>query len=267
MDPEFWHERWKKNEIGFHQEDINGPLQKYWQSLKLDDNERVFVPLCGKSRDLLWIQSRGHPVLGVELSPLGVETFFKENRLQASSISDDKFIRWKCGTLDVLCGDFFDLRPSHLEGVAGVYDRASLVALPPEMREQYAKHFVSVLPQSGQGTATKWATARSTYKNCAKRCISRSKGENQTATKKTQSYKFAVQGIRVLLLTLEYQQREMQGPPFSVSEKEVNNLYGNNFKIVKLQEQEVSKDFPRFKERGLTSLTEKVFLLSMPENN
>ena len=221
MDPEFWRERWQKNEIGFHQEDINGPLQKYWQSLKLDDNERVFVPLCGKSSDLLWIQSRGHPVLGVELSPLGVENFFKENRLQASSISDDKFIRWKCGSLEVLCGDFFDLRTSHLEGVAAVYDRASLVALPPEMREQYAKHFLSIIPRD----------------------------------------------IRVLLLTLEYQQREMKGPPFSVSEKEVKNLYGNNFKIVKLQEQEVSKDFPRFKERGLTSLTEKVFLLSMPENN
>jgi len=221
MDTEFWRERWQKNEIGFHQADINASLQEYWQSLKLDDNERVFVPLCGKSSDLLWIQSRGHPVLGVELSPLGVETFFKENMLQASSLSDDKFIRWKCGSLEVLCGDFFDLRALHLEGIAGVYDRASLVALPPEMREQYAKHFVSILPQD----------------------------------------------IRVLLLTLEYQQKEMKGPPFSVSEKEVNNLYGNNFKIVKLQEQEVSKDFPRFKERGLTSLTEKVFLLSMPENN
>ena len=220
MNSEFWHERWEKNEIGFHQENINASLQKYWQSLNLDDNERVFVPLCGKSRDLLWIQSRGHPVLGVEISPLGVETFFKENNLQASSVSDGKFIRWKCGTLEILCGDFFDLRASHLEGIAGVYDRASLVALPPEMREQYVKHFVSILPQD----------------------------------------------IRVLLLTLGYQQKKMQGPPFSVNEEEVNNLYGNNFKIMKLQEQEVLKDFPRFKERGLTNLTEKVFLLSMSGN-
>ncbi len=154
MNLEFWHERWEKNDIGFHQENINAPLQKYWQSLKLNDNERVFVPLCGKSRDLLWIQSQGHPVLGVEVSPLGVETFFKENNLQASSVSDGKFIRWKCGTLEILCGDYFDLQLSHLEGVAVVYDRASLVALPPEMREQYVKHFVSLLPQSGQGAAT-----------------------------------------------------------------------------------------------------------------
>ena len=216
MNPEFWHERWEKNEIGFHQENINAPLQKYWQSLKLDDNESVFVPLCGKSRDLLWIQSLGHPVLGVEISPLGVETFFKENNLQASSVSDGKFIRWKCGTLEILCGDYFDLQLSHLEGVAVVYDRASLVALPPEMREQYVKHFVSLLPQ----------------------------------------------GVNILLLTLEYQQKEMQGPPFSVSEEEVNDLYGNNYQIGKLQEQEVLEDIPHFKERGLTSLREKVYLLT-----
>ena len=216
MDSEFWHERWEKNEIGFHQDSINAPLQKYWQKLKLNEGERVFVPLCGKSRDLLWIQSQGHPVIGVELSPLAVETFFKENNLRASSVSDGKFIRWKCGTLEILCGDYFDLQLSHLEGVAVVYDRASLVALPPEMRGKYAKHFVSLLPQE----------------------------------------------VRILLLTLEYSQEEMQGPPFSVSKEEVNNLYGNNFKIGKLQEQEVLKDFPRFKERGLTSLTEKVFMLS-----
>tara|TARA_B100000315_G_scaffold154892_1_gene143414 strand:- start:417 stop:1073 length:657 start_codon:yes stop_codon:yes gene_type:complete len=216
MNPEFWRERWEKNDIGFHQEDINAPLQKYWQYLKLSEGESVFVPLCGKSRDLLWIQSRGHPVLGVEISPLGVETFFKENNLQTTSVSDGKFIRWKYGTLEILCGDFFDLQLSHLEKVAVVYDRASLVALPTEIREQYVKHFVSLLSRD----------------------------------------------IRVLLLTLEYQQKEMEGPPFSVSEEEVNNLYGNNFKIEKLHGQEILKDLPRFKERGLTSLTEKVFLLS-----
>ena len=37
--------------------------------------------MCGKSVDLEWLCSRGHSVTGVELSPLAVEQFFKENSI------------------------------------------------------------------------------------------------------------------------------------------------------------------------------------------
>jgi len=30
MDPNFWHQRWKKNEIGFHQSDVNGLLTDHF---------------------------------------------------------------------------------------------------------------------------------------------------------------------------------------------------------------------------------------------
>jgi thiopurine S-methyltransferase len=44
------------------------------------------------------------------------------------------------------CGDFFALRKEDMAQVGAVYDRASLVALPPEMRERYARHLVEILP-------------------------------------------------------------------------------------------------------------------------
>jgi thiopurine S-methyltransferase len=54
----------------------------------------------------------------------------------------------------------------------------------------------------------------------------------------------------------------MDGPPFSVSEEEVHELYNNDFKIEKLAEKEVIDNEPRFQQRGLTALTETAYKLT-----
>lgn len=79
MKKEFWLERWERQEIGFHQDEINPYLCQYWKELRCARDCEVFVPLCGKSRDMLWLLSQGHTVLGVELSGIAVKAFFKEN--------------------------------------------------------------------------------------------------------------------------------------------------------------------------------------------
>lgn len=168
MKAEFWLERWQRNEIGFHQGEINAHLQEFWGGLQLPAGSEVFVPLCGKSRDLLWLRAQGHRVLGVELSPLAVEDFFLENELKPQVRSHGIFDSWSCDGVTLLCGDFFELEAADLKGVAAVYDRASLVALPPEMRERYAQHLHRILP------------AR----------------------------------VPMLLVTMDYPQAEMSGPPF-----------------------------------------------------
>jgi thiopurine S-methyltransferase len=106
----------------------------------------VFVPLCGKSRDLLWLRAQGHTVLGVEISPIAVRDFFAENQLRVQARPDGYFERCEVDALTILCGDFFALTEAHLTSVAGVYDRASLIALPAEMRVRYAAHLQSILP-------------------------------------------------------------------------------------------------------------------------
>jgi thiopurine S-methyltransferase len=147
MDIPFWHERWKQNEIGFHQAGFNSHLQEFWPSLGLKPESRVFVPLCGKSRDLLWLRAQGHGVLGVEVSPIAVSDFFKENRLTPQITRRESFEVWEADGLTVLCGDFFALTPEWLKNVQAVFDRASLIALPPEMRARYAAHMASILPR------------------------------------------------------------------------------------------------------------------------
>ena len=76
MKKEYWLDRWKREDIGFHQNIINPYLREHWQKLHLAQNSEVFVPLCGKSRDMLWLHEQGHKVLGVELSHLAAQAFF-----------------------------------------------------------------------------------------------------------------------------------------------------------------------------------------------
>ncbi|MDG4552191.1 MAG: thiopurine S-methyltransferase [Candidatus Contendobacter sp.] len=146
MQPSFWHERWERAEIGFHQHDVNVHLKRFWDRLESPAGQRVFVPLCGKSLDLLWLAGEGHPVTGVELSPLAVEAFFAENELSPCRGRDGAFEVWEVDEVRILLGDFFALEPRHVADCAGVYDRAALIALPPAMRERYARHLDAILP-------------------------------------------------------------------------------------------------------------------------
>jgi thiopurine S-methyltransferase len=150
MDHGFWHERWQNNQIGFHGNGVNPHLEKYWPKLAKAADELVFVPLCGKSDDLLWLLQQGYRVIGVELSPIAVHGFFAENGLEATVTQSDGFGIYRIDGLQLWCGDFFALPPASVEGVALIYDRASLVALPPEMRAGYAAKLRSLVEPGTQ---------------------------------------------------------------------------------------------------------------------
>ena len=68
---------------------------------------------------------------------------------------------------------------------------------------------------------------------------------------------------RILLITLVYDQDEMQGPPFSVCENEVEQLYRDWCDIEKIVSVGILDDEPGFRKRGLSKLDEKVFALSV----
>ncbi|SDH76086.1 thiopurine S-methyltransferase [Nitrosomonas sp. Nm132] len=150
MEIDYWLERWKQGEIGFHQNETNPYLRQYWQELSLAQGSQVFVPLCGKSRDMLWLHEQGHSLLGVELSAIAVHAFFEENRLSPQRVTSGKFDRYAVNGISILCGNFFDLGKDDLAKVSAVYDRASLVALPPQLRKRYVDHLVNILPAATQ---------------------------------------------------------------------------------------------------------------------
>lgn len=150
MKKEYWLDRWEQEETGFHQDMVNPYLLKYWRTLPLADGSKVFVPLCGKSRDMLWLHEQGHTVLGVELSPLAIQAFFKEAGLKPRHLANEKFGQFAADDIIILHGDFFDLSKNELMNVRAVYDRASMVALPPNMRKRYVHHMLHILPPATQ---------------------------------------------------------------------------------------------------------------------
>jgi thiopurine S-methyltransferase len=150
-DAEFWHQRWRDNQIGFHQSRATPLLEQYWDAIEVPAGARVFVPLCGKSLDLLWLAGRGHRVLGVELSQLAVDQFFAEHALTPTVQDAPYGRRHVAGAIEIVCGDVFAPDADVLADCAGVYDRAALIALPQQLRERYAQEVYSRLPAGCRG--------------------------------------------------------------------------------------------------------------------
>lgn len=215
MQPDFWHARWERNQIGFHVDKVNADLEQFWPALALEEGSRVLVPLCGKSLDVSWLAAQGYEVLGVELSQIAVEQFFREQQVEPQVSQQGAFRVYEAGPVTLLCGDFFALEAQHLEACTAVYDRAALIALPPDMREAYAKQLNTLLPQACKG----------------------------------------------LLITLDYDQTQRNGPPFSVPDAEVQRLFASAWSLRELKQVDVLGQEWKFVQHGVTRLDERVYRL------
>lgn len=221
MDIDFWHERWSRGETGFHQPHVNPWLGYYYGEAGPPMHQRaalrVFVPLCGKSRDVWWLAQSGYETVGVECSEVAVEAFFREHQLAFEKKPAGPHVQYSGEAVSLLLGDYFELTRDSLGCVTDVFDRAALIALPPDMRVRYVQKLTELLSP----------------------------------------------GARILLITLTYPQHEMNGPPFSVDEAEIRRLYGARYEIDTLAAKNTLEDEPRFRERGLTALTETAWKMTL----
>lgn len=151
MHPDFWHQRWQANQIGFHQDAPSPLLLKHWHALDLQPGSRVFVPLAGKSNDMAWLAAQGHRVLGVELSQQAVEAFFAEHDLQPQRHDSHYGTHYIANEIELICGDAFALDESALADCTAIFDRAALIALPGEMRQRYVRELHARLPTGCRG--------------------------------------------------------------------------------------------------------------------
>lgn len=193
MEHSFWHSKWQKNEIGFHEPEGNALLVKYASFLFGDDSpstslKRIFVPLCGKTRDIGWLLAQGCEVVGAELSEVAIIQLFEELGVEPTVTTTSNGKIYAKDGLTIYVGDIFKLTSSDLGDVTGIYDRAALVALPSPLREQYAAHLMAIT-------------------QCAPQ----------------------------LIISFEYDQNEMAGPPFSVNEKSVDSIYSADYNIQRLE--------------------------------
>jgi thiopurine S-methyltransferase len=144
MEPDFWLNRWERNEIGFHEGQANALLVRHFDALPLKPGGRVFLPLCGKTRDIHWLLSKGYRAVGAELSRTAVEQLFAELGVAPAITVAGGLERFSADGIDIFVGDIFELSRDELGPVDAIYDRAALVALPRPMKDGYAAHLVEI---------------------------------------------------------------------------------------------------------------------------
>lgn len=142
MEPEFWHSKWQKNEIGFHLSEANPLLVAHFESLSLAQGSRIFLPLCGKTVDIGWLLSRACQVVGVELNRMAVEQLFEALNIEPEISEEGGFTIFRAENIQIFVGDFFELSAMDLGAIDAIYDRAALIALPESMRQKYADHLM-----------------------------------------------------------------------------------------------------------------------------
>ena len=198
MNPEFWQERWQNKRIGFNQPEVNPLLIKYFSTLDLPAGSLVFVPLCGKSIDMVWLAHQGFDVVGVELVESAVQEFFHEQSISFTIIehADNPAIKCYQGrlaeqTITLWVADIFALTPEDIGNIDAVYDRAALIAMPTELRPKYCEQVQQLSGYAAQ-----------------------------------------------LLLTLNYDQTKRAGPPFSISNEQIKQYYTSHYQITELESEQ-----------------------------
>jgi len=72
-------------------------------------------------------------------------------------------------------------------------------------------------------------------------------------------------GTSGLLVSIDYNQTEMTGPPFSVPDEFVQDLYAKNFAIEAIASDSSSEFAGKLRDRGITKLTESVYRMTRRE--
>jgi thiopurine S-methyltransferase len=134
----FWLNKWTSNAMGFHEDCIHPLLKKYWSATFSTTHRNVLVPLCGKSKDLLYLRTQGHNVLGIEISEIAITAFFTENKLKYERTQESNHAIFHAEGLTIYCADMLNFPQIILPKIDMVYDRAALIALSYQQRRTYS---------------------------------------------------------------------------------------------------------------------------------
>ncbi|ASC73504.1 Thiopurine S-methyltransferase [Halomicronema hongdechloris C2206] len=209
MDARFWHQKWQRGDLGFHQPQANPLLVRHCHRLRLAPGSRILLPLCGMTLDISWLLAQGFRVAGVELSQVAVDELLNRLNLEPHITQVGSLRHHRVQDIDLFVGDIFEVSADWLGPVDAIYDRAALVALPDATRQRYASHLIRLTDTAPQ-----------------------------------------------LLITYEYDQSQMAGPPFSVPQPAIERLYGAAYQLQSLERQAVAGGF-----KGKVAAIEAAWLL------
>jgi len=148
MKKEDWKYMWDVQDIGFHETQVHPDVLKH-ENLFLKPNSRVYMPLCGKSVDLIYLADQGYDVVGCELVERAVLDFFKDQKLEYSISKDPttnvSIYKANSKNIKIYQGDFFVLTSSIIGKFDAIWDRGALVAINKADQEKYVEVLKDVM--------------------------------------------------------------------------------------------------------------------------
>lgn len=175
-----WKKRWDDDMIGWHKDEPHRNLLKHGKQIipsfdehnnndaktcQSENNDfRIFVPLCGKSVDMAYLAQ--HPsvseVVGIDGIRKALVSFQNDNpmfeiqsqnespSIDSTDESNNKVERFKGNKIQLLRGDIFDINDEVTNGKFDmILDRASIVAIQPNLRPKYVSDIMSNLIKKG----------------------------------------------------------------------------------------------------------------------
>ena len=220
MDSKFWQQRWQDGRIGFHKSNVNPQLTEYFSELAVPISGQVLVPLCGKSVDMVWLAHAGYDVVGVELVETAVQAFFAEQKVIPT------ITEFTSATVNAILKRY----QGQLAGQTITLWAADIFAISAidigEINAVYDRAALIALP----------ATMRTDYS--------------------AQIVKLSNHAPQ-LLITLNYDQSKKDGPPFSISQQQLQQYYDTDYKIIELENQSSTLNTA-----SELAVTEQVWLLN-----
>ena len=229
-----WEKAWTSNKAGWHEEDGNQTLKnnisklmsKYFPT-KNPGDMTVFVPLCGKTKDMYMFYQMGMTVIGVEFAPQPIKEFFEENKVTYAKTDKTPYTKSLDERLILGEGDLFSFKVGEkveptehklpFSKFDIIWDRGSFEALGPTEKDKYVKYMSELLAQDGL----------------------------------------------YLLSTVDYDEREYTGPPFNTNEEGVRLYYGTQFSVEKIETEDMlkSKTKDHWIAQGLTWMTSSTYVM------
>ncbi len=222
MQADFWHDKWQKRELGFHLAEVNKALLAHWPALAIAPGSTVLLPLCGKTLDLVWLRAQGYRVIGIELSEIALDEL-------ASTLQQQLGLKLTKQPLQHGPHSLLRYQADGVQLCCGDFF-AVTAGLIGQVDAVYDRAALVALPPA----------MRADY---------------------CQHLRQLSQQAPQLLISFDYPQPQMGGPPFAVTEAEIIRHYGSHYQIKLLDERELIDKEPRFRERGLASFRQQVYWL------
>jgi thiopurine S-methyltransferase len=150
MEISYWQSRWRKNNTGWHMDDVYPPLPQIWEQASFKADATVLVPLCGKSMDLHWLADHAQHVIGVEVSQKALQQVIQKHPEHFSKDTSHGFTVYRSQSMELWEGDFLTLPTSEIPPPDVIYDKAAIVALPPDVRAEYAQKLIDCCGENTQ---------------------------------------------------------------------------------------------------------------------